>query len=347
MPSARPRRVTLREVAQRAGVSPTTASFVLAGRDDMRISAAARLRVRRAAAELDYRPNLTARSLRTKVTRTIALVSDTIATGPYGGAMVRGALSAALEEDHLLVVTETGGDPKLEARLLEDLLARQVDGFAYASTATRVVDPPKALTGHPVVLLNCVSRDGGVPAVLPDERQAGRDAARVLLARGHRDGIVLLGEIPPGVYAARERLAGIEEALAEAGTAVAGILECSWWPEPAHDALGHALAQGTAPRALICLNDRVAFGAYQAAQEAGVGIPDQLSVVSFDDSDLAGWLRPELTSIALPHYDLGRRAVRLLLAPDATPRTDLVPMPVRERGSVAAPAAPAAARRHA
>ena len=110
MPPTRPRRVTLREVAQRAGVSPTTASFVLAGREDMRISAEARLRVRRAAAELDYRPNLTARSLRTKVTRTIALVSDTIATGPYGGAMVRGALSAALEEEHLLFVTETDGD---------------------------------------------------------------------------------------------------------------------------------------------------------------------------------------------------------------------------------------------
>ena len=81
----------MRDVAHRAGVSPTTASFVLAGREDMRISEAARLRVRRAAADLHYRPNLTARSLRTKVTRTVALLSDTIAAGPYGGAMVRGA----------------------------------------------------------------------------------------------------------------------------------------------------------------------------------------------------------------------------------------------------------------
>jgi LacI family transcriptional regulator, galactose operon repressor len=344
MPPSRPRRVTLRDVAHRAGVSPTTASFVLAGREDMRISEAARLRVRRAAADLRYRPNLTARSLRTKVTRTFALLSDTIAAGPYGGAMVRGALSAALEEGHLLFVTESDGDPELETRLAEDLLARQVDGIAYASTATRLVTPPAALAGHPVVLLNCLSRDGGLPAVLPDERAAGRDAARVLLERGHRHGIVVLGEALSSGYAARERLAGIEDALAAAGTGVAGMLECAWWPQPARDALAHALAHEPAPQSLICLNDRVAFGAYQAAHEAGLAIPDQLSIVSFDDSELAGWLRPELTSIALPHYELGRRAVRLLLAADRGTRTVLVPMPVRVRESVAPPTEQAATR---
>jgi LacI family transcriptional regulator len=335
VPAARPRRVTLREVAQRAGVSATTASFVLAGREDMRISAAARLRVRRAAAELDYRPNLTARSLRTKVTRTIALVSDTIATRPYGGAMVRGALTAALACEQLLYVVETGGDPEVEARLVEDLLARQVDGVLYASMATREVPLPKALTGHPVVMLNCTSPDGAVPAVLPDERAAGAAAAEVLLARGHRDGIVVLGETPPEVYAARERRAGIAAALAAAGTAVAAELACPWWPEAGYEAVRAALRQRPAPRALICLNDRVALGAYQAAQEAGVAIGAQLSVVSFDDSELAGWLRPALTSVALPHREMGDRAVRRLLDPEPSPRAELVPMPLQDRDSVA------------
>lgn len=333
----RPRRVTLREVAQRAGVSPTTASFVLAGREDMRISEDARLRVRRAAAELDYRPNLTARSLRTKVTRTIALVSDTIATRQYGGAMVYGSLTAALEEEHLLFVTETEGDPDVESRLVEDLLGRQVDGFLYASMFTRQVRLPKALKGHPVVLLNCTSRDAAVPTVLPDERGGGRTAVRVLLEHGHRDGIVVLGETPAGVYAARERLAGIEEALTAAGTKVAAQLQCSWWPEAAYDAVRYTLRHGVVPRALVCLNDRIAFGAYQALQEAGATVPDDVSVISFDDSDLAGWLRPELTSVALPHYELGRRAVRLLLAPEPVEGVEEVPMPVRERASVAAP----------
>jgi LacI family transcriptional regulator len=123
------------------------------------------------------------------------------------------------------------------------------------------------------------------------------------------------------------------------------MLECAWWPKPARDALGHALADRPAPQAVICLSDRLAFGAYQAAYEAGLRIPDQLSIVSFDDSELAGWLRPELTSIALPHDELGRRAVRLLLAADRGTRTVLVPMPVRERESVAPPADRAATRR--
>lgn len=329
--------MTLREVAQRAGVSPTTASFVLAGRDDMRISEEARLRVRRAAAELDYRPNLTARSLRTKVTRTIALVSDTIATRQYGGAMVRGSLTAALAEEHLLFVSETGGDPEVETRLIEDLLGRQVDGFLYASMFTRELALPKALEGHPVVLLNCTTADRTLSAVLPDEREAGRSAARVLLEAGHRDGIVLVGETPASVYAARERLAGIEEALAEAGTALASTVECSWWPEPAYEAMAHLLRRGQSPPALICLNDRIAFGAYQAVLEGGCSIPDDVSIVSFDDSDLAGWLRPGLTSVALPHYELGLRAVRHLLSPGATAVLDPVPMPVRGRDSVAAP----------
>lgn len=197
MHQSRPRRVTLREVAQRAGVSPTTASFVLAGRDDMRISAEARARVRLAAADLGYRPNLTARSLRTKVTRTIALVSDTIATQQYAGGMVYGSLAAALEEEHLLFVTETQGAAAVEERLVEDLLGRQVDGFVYASMFTRRVTLPRALHGQPVVLLNCLSTgEEPLPTVLPDERTGGRAAIDTLLGRGHRDGIVVLGEIP-------------------------------------------------------------------------------------------------------------------------------------------------------
>jgi LacI family transcriptional regulator len=272
------------------------------------------------------------------VTRTIALVSDTIATRQYGGAMVYGSLTAALEEEHLLFVTETQGDPDVERRLIEDLLGRQVDGFVYASMFTRQVTLPAAFTGHPVVLLNCSTGDDILPTVLPDERAAGRSAVRVLLEGGHRDGIVVLGETPPGVYAARERLAGIEDGLADAGAEVDSLLECSWWPEAAYDAVIHTLRHGTLPRALICLNDRIALGAYQALRAAGRAIPDDVSVVSFDDSEMAAWLRPQLTSISLPHYQLGWHAVETLLGPPSDPAVLRLPMPLRARASVAKPA---------
>jgi LacI family transcriptional regulator len=111
----RPRRTTLQQVAQRAGVSRTTASFVLTGRQaDMRISDDTRDRVVSAAKELDYRPNRISRGLRTSVTHTIGLVSDTITTEPFAGEAIRGALTAALANDRMLFVVETEGDPHAE-----------------------------------------------------------------------------------------------------------------------------------------------------------------------------------------------------------------------------------------
>jgi LacI family transcriptional regulator len=150
------KRATLLQVAQRAGVSRSTASFVLAGRHlDMRISEDARQRVLRAAQELDYRPNLMARSLRTKVTRTIALISDTLASDAYAGRAIQGAVGAAVAHGHLLFIGESEGDTVVEEKLISDFLDRQVDAFLYASMFTRYVRVPKALRGHPVVLMNC------------------------------------------------------------------------------------------------------------------------------------------------------------------------------------------------
>jgi LacI family transcriptional regulator len=332
-----PQRATLLQVAQRAGVSRSTASFVLAGRHlDMRISEDARQRVLRAAQELDYRPNLMARSLRTKVTRTIALVSDTLASDPYAGRAIHGSLAAAVAHGHLLFIGETEGDPVIEEKLISDFLDRQVDAFVYASMFTRYVRVPKQLRGRPVVLLNCLTKTAK-PAnhsVIPDELTAGWTAAKTLLDAGYRDGIHLLGTPAKHVFAGRERLAGIKEALGAGGARLAGTIECDWWPDSAYEAMSGALAGGLRPRALICLNDRVALGAYQALRAAGVAIPGDVSVVSFDDSDMAAWLRPQLTSIALPYYQLGWQAVELLLGPAQDPDVMRIPMPVRLRASV-------------
>jgi LacI family transcriptional regulator len=332
-----PQRATLLQVAQRAGVSRSTASFVLAGRHvDMRISEDARQRVLRAAQELDYRPNLMARSLRTKVTRTVALVSDTLASDPYAGRAIQGCLAAAFAHGHLLFIGETEGDPVVEAKLISDFLDRQVDAFVYASMFTRYVRVPKLLRDRPVALLNCLTRAAhpAQHAVIPDELAAGFTAARTLLDAGHRSGIHLVGNVAGRVVAARERLAGIKEGLGEAGARLAAPIDCEWWPDSAYDAVSRALRDGLRPRALICLNDRIALGAYQALRAAGRVIPDEVSVLSFDDSDLAAWLRPQLTSISLPHYELGWQAVEKLLGPSTDPAVHRLTMPVRLRASV-------------
>jgi len=330
-------RVTLLDVARRAGVSRTTASFVLTGRRDMRISVDAEQRVMRAARELSYRPNLMARALRTRLTHTIGLVSDTIASEPFAGEVVRGSVATALLHRHLLFIGETGGDRATEKQVVQDMLDRGVDGFVYAAMYTRQARPPAILRGHPMVLLNCLTRNSRRPAVIPDELEAGRTAARVLLEYGHRDRIFLVGESGTGVYAGQQRLAGIRAALSGEGLRLAGTVECLWWPEPAYAAVARFLREGGRPTALICLNDRVAFGAYQALQEAERDVPHDVSVVSFDDSDLASWMRPALTSIAIPHFELGRRAVELLLGDHLDTGVERVPMPLRERASVAGP----------
>ena len=335
-------RVTLLDVAQRAGVSRTTASFVMTGRRDMRISADAEQRVMQAARELSYRPSLLARSLRTNLSQTIGLLSDVIAIEPFAGEMVRGTLSTALLYDHLMFMGETTGDPELEKNLVQSMLDRGVGGFIYASMYTRRVTVSKTLRSHHVVLLNSVTKLRGVPMVLPDERAGGRLAARRLLEHGHGAGIVVVGEVLEHVYAGTERLAGVNEVLEEAGLPPATVVPSEWWPEPAHEALNKYLVGGHQPTALICLNDRVAMGCYQAAHEAGLAIPDEVSVIAFDNSDLASWLRPALSSIAIPHFELGRRAVEVLLAPQAgadalrkPPLVQRVPMFLQERDSIA------------
>ena len=337
-----PQRATLLQVAERAGVSRSTASFVLAGRHvDMRISEDARQRVLRAAQELDYRPNLMARSLRTKVTKTIALVSDTLASDAYAGRAIHGALAAAVAHGHLLFIGETEGEAVIEEKLISDFLDRQVDAFVYASMFTRYVRVPKLLKGHPVVLLNCLTRAARLAhhSVIPDELGAGWSAAKAVIEAGHRDGIRIVGDPAHHVFAGRERLAGIREGFGAAGIKLAGTIGCEWWPDSAYEAVTAALAAGPPPRALICLNDRVALGTYQALREAGLTIPDDVSVLSFDDSDLAAWLRPPLTSISLPHYQLGWQAVETLLdaAGRDEPAVRRVAMPVRHRASTGRP----------
>lgn len=342
-------RVTLAQVAARAGVSPTAASFVLSGRTDQRIAEETQRRVRAAAEELGYRPNLTARILRTGTSGTIALVSDFLTSTPYASAAVRGALEAARRHDALLYIAETLADPELEERLLQGLIGRRVDGFIYATMFTRATTVPVEIRDLPLVLLNCTSPDVDAPQVVPDERKAGATAARALLEAGHREGIFFLGDLQPGLAggpqwggleagALPERRRGIDAELKRAGVDLAGAIPLrDWEPEFSREVVADLLATGHAPRAFICGNDRVAMGVYQALAHAGLRIPDDVSVISFDDSDLAGWLDPGLTSIALPHEALGRTAVELLLDPRGASGRRRIPMRLHTRGSIAPP----------
>jgi LacI family transcriptional regulator len=327
---------TLADVAAHVGVSPTTASYILNGRaEEMRISPDTRDRVRQAVIDLGYRPNRSARSLRTSKTATIAIISDFIASGHFASEMLAGASSAARDIDHLLLIGETGGDPVVERQLVEEFIERQVDGFVYATLVHSRCEVPSLLDGREVVLLNCIAATGSHPAVVPDETRGGRRAARAILDSGRSTSIYAVGQDPKATALAGPlRLEGIASELEAAGAELAGIIPCDWNVRDAYSRVSHWLSNGNRPRGLICMNDRVAFGAYQALAEHGLSIPDDVAVVSFDGTELASWLRPQLSSVALPFADLGATAVRVLMSGEAASAGVLhLPMPLMAAAS--------------
>lgn len=333
------KRVTLADVAKLAGLSPAAASMILTGRPDTRLSAEAHRRVHEAAAQLGYRPNVAARALRTDKTRTIAFISDYVATTRYANGLIRGALAAAQEAGHVLLLLETGGEPDREVQAIEAALDRQVDGIIFAAMRAREVFVPTLPAGTRVVMLNGTSSRFPL-SVLPDEWAGGETAVELLVAAGHREHIALVGHnkvAEQGLFRSEtvaRRIAGIHAAMDAHGIEFIAAESCwEWEPHHGYELTRKILSQRPDVAALLCLNDRLAFGAYQALAEAGRSVPRDISIVSFDNDEIAGYLRPGLTTIALPHEDMGRQAIGLLLG-DATEGEHLVAMPVITRASI-------------
>ncbi|MEQ1736077.1 MAG: LacI family DNA-binding transcriptional regulator [Rhodoglobus sp.] len=337
------KRATLADVARLAGLSSTAASMILNGRPDTRLSQDAHDRVNAAAQALGYRPNVAARGLRTDKTLTIGFISDLVATTRFASGLITGALAAAEAAGHVVLVLETGGDQAREAEAVAAVLDRQVDGIIFATMRARELFVPDLPAGTAVVLLNATNARHPF-AVLPDEFAGGRKAVQKLYEAGHRDGIALIGQnddVERDLFRSAtvaRRVAGMRSEMADRGLQfVAEESVWLWEPEEGYNATRSLFARRHDVKALLCMNDRIAFGAYQALTEVGLKVPDDVSVVSFDNDEIAAYLRPGLTTIALPHEAMGRRAVELLLSGGATPGETLIPMSIVERASVGAP----------
>lgn len=331
------RRVTLQDVAAHAKVSATTASYALSGRGpQMRLSPEAVRRVEAAAVDLGYRPNRSARNLRMSRTSSIGLISDFVASGAFGSQMLAGASRAAWAGDHLLMIGETGGDAAVESLLIEEMLERRVDGIVYATQTAVERSVPEILRETRTVLLNNLAPAGALPAFVPDDFEGGRTAARLVIEAARTRSAWIVGVDPnPVAIAGPLRTEGIRNGFAEAGLELGGVVDCDWRVDEAHEAVERLLRQGVVPSALICLNDRIAMGSYQALADHGLRIPEDVAVVSFDGSDLAGWLRPPVTSLSLPFAELGARAVECLLAPGPlTAEIVRVPLGILRGGSL-------------
>lgn len=308
------RSTTIRDVATRSGVSVTTVSHVLNDVPGKRINPDTRERVQAAARELSYRPNRLAQGLRLQRSDTIGFVSDHIATSPHAGLTIVGAQQAASEYGSLLLLMNSGTDAELEGREIRALLDRQVDGIIYAAEYHRVVTPPALLRPTRTVLLDARTPDKRWASAVPDEFGGALVAMRELLEQGHRR-IGYLSNVDD-IPATTGRLAGYRQALQDAGLPVESDLVVV----EASDAQGgyragmRVLSGPDRPTGLFCFNDRMAMGVYHAATALGLAIPDDLSIVGFDDQQIiSAGLRPGLTTVALPHLEMGQWAVHTLM----------------------------------
>lgn len=317
-------RPTSKDVARLAGVSHTAVSFVFNGRAEGNLSPATQERIRQAAAQLGYRPDPVARGLRRRRTAVLGLVTDEIASSPFAGRLLRGAMETAWGSDHLVLTVDSGGDPAKEDAAVAELLDRRVDGIIYAAMSLRRVRVPEGLHRTHSVLANCIPDDDSLPAVVPAERAGGRTAARLLLDEGHRRVAMIGGQDD---IASVERLRGFRDALRAEGITVPKdwVLRTGGEISGGYEGatrIFEGASPDRRPTGVFCYNDRVAAGVLHAVTRLGIAVPEELSVVGYDDQEhMAAYLTPALTTVALPHRAMGEAAARLVLDSIDTGRT--------------------------
>jgi LacI family transcriptional regulator len=307
-------RVTLREVAEAAGVHPGTASRALNAETRGLVNEETARRVLRVADELGYRPNPIARGLKTNRSYTVGvLIPDLM--NPLFPPIVRGIQDRLEEAGYTPLIANTDNDPERERIDFERLRARQVDGFITA-TARRDDDLliHVAEIGPPVVLVNRRLEHSMLPAVVGDDRAGVRLAVEHLADLGHRRIAYLAG--PQQVSTGYLRHQGFVEAMRERGLDSGPELTLfgDAFTEPEGERLCRELLDGgAAPTAIAAGNDLVALGCYDVFEERGIRCPDQISVVGFNDMPFADRFDPPLTTIRIPHYEIGARAAELLI----------------------------------
>jgi DNA-binding LacI/PurR family transcriptional regulator len=307
----RPRRsATIRDVARSAGVSPATVSRVLSDSGHP-VSERGRRRVLAAVRRLGYIPNLLARSLLTRETAAIGVLVPDV-SNPYYAAVLRGIEDAAGPARRTVILCNTDRDPAKLRLYLRALMERRVDGLVVAGGSFGRAE--EEITGQtlPVVM---IGRDRArLPSVRVDNVAAGALATRHLLDLGHRRIACLAG--PSASTTAADRVSGYRRALREAGVPGehAVVLEAGFAPAGVPVVVGRLLALDPPPTAIVAPNDLVAVAVVRALHERGRRVPDQVSVVGFDDIPVASYVVPSLTTVAVPTHALGRAAVETLLA---------------------------------
>jgi LacI family transcriptional regulator len=305
-------RTTLKNLAARAGVHPSTISRVVNNDPLLRVSAETRARIEALLQETGYRPDVVARSLKLRQTFVLAMVIPDITNPLFAGIFV-GIERAANELGYSVLLANTGGSPERERAHLRTIQARRVDGVILASAVLR--DPSvgwlrEQNIAHVLVNRYSDERDLFVGA---DDFAGARTATEHLVALGHRRIAHLAGGL--GISTAVERQRGYLTALREAGidSDAALVVEGGYLEETGRAAMERLLALPEPPTAVFAVNDMTAIGAHGALQQRGLRIPRDVALVGYNDVPLASRLEPPLTTLRVPVEEFGRHSAEMLI----------------------------------
>lgn len=328
-------RPTIREVAARAGVSHQTVSRVINNSD--RVNPDTRLRVEAAIAELGYQPNAIARSMARGRTHTLACVAPNLTDFTFA-SIIEGAEQEARQHGYFLL-TASAPDEDNFHNLMEQLLASQMaEGLLVV---TPYIRPHHAQLPRYVPTVFVAADPGleGVPSVTLDEVSAGAMATQHLIELGHRQIAHITGPIQEDCSRNRQR--GYQNAMQSAGLDPDRGLtqEGDWSATSGYQAVQHWIKQGARFTAIFAQNDRMAIGAIHALRVAGIQVPQEVSVIGFDDMPLASYFDPPLTTIRQDTLSMGGKAARLLIqsieAPGKMHRSVRLPAELVIRQSIA------------
>jgi len=322
---------TLADVAKATGVSVSLVSLVLSGKAAKRCSPAVEAKIKKAAKDLGYRANRLARSLKEQQTRTLGMLSIEVATTPYAGQLLSAAQKTARSHDYELLFVEVENNAKSIEEAFGLLAEHQVVGTLIAAYFHSEVKLPKT-TPKNLVLANCISNanKGKYPTIIPAEYSSFMQSLKLLGIAGHKNVGLIIDEVEwPAVEG---RTKAFIDAAQNFGWIRANerIYKCANTnAESGYRATLEMMLRDPEITAIACYNDPLAMGTYQALKELKIGIPAQVSVVGFDDLELiSGGLRPGLTTVRLPHYQMGREAVEQLIR--ICEEKDEIPMNVVE-----------------
>lgn len=316
--------ITIRDVARHAQVSVTTVSHVVNA--TRFVSEVARERVQRAIDELGYVPSALARSLKSNRTHTVGMMIPN-SSNPYFAEIIRGIEDTCYGAGFNVILCNSDDDPHKQSTYVRLLSEKQVDGLIVMSSGSdsELLDTLRAAR-MPQVVVDREIDDLAADLVEVNHEAGGGLATRHLLGLGHRRIACIAG--PQGLSSARQRVEGYRAALAEAGGAVdEALVRSGDFTSAGGHAAMLALLEPADPRrwptAVFASNDLMAMGAVSAAASRGLRIPQDLSVVGFDDIALAAYCNPPLTTIAQPKHETGELAARLLLERIADPSRGL------------------------